>query len=382
MVNEAFSNEPRSPHFEGADMASNLRVGMIGAKADGGWAREAHVPAVEAVAGLELVAVATRKQETADAAGAAFGVERAYGDPRDLIADPDIDIVTVAASVPAHRDLIVAALEAGKHVITEWPVGTSTAQTEEIAALGDKSGLRTAVGLQSRLNPAAERARDLVASGAIGRVVSATVFSSTAGFGRVVGDGELYLEEPETGMNLTTIQAAHTLDFALRLTGRLTSLSALTTTQFPVLEVGDPPRSYRRTLPDHVLVHGRLVEGGALAVQVAGGRAAGDTPLRMELVGETGVLSLDGGAARGFQAGVLDLRLDGEPVGIDDDATAALPDSVVNVARLYAALRDDIRHGTSTAPTFDDAVRLSHLVDDVLGAAATGATTTPTAEWP
>ena len=79
---------------------------------------------------------------------------------------------------------------------------------------------------------------------------------------------------------------------------------------------------------------------------------------------------------------MLRLRVDGRPVAVHDGATDGLPDSVVNVARTYAALRDDVRDGTATAPTFADAVRLSHLLDDMLAAAASGATVTPTREWP
>jgi predicted dehydrogenase len=363
-------------------MANKLRVGVIGVSADRGWARESHVPAIRAAGGLELAAVATRTQETADAAGAAFGVSRAYGDAGDLIADPEVDIVTVAAPVPAHHDLIVAALEAGKHVITEWPVGTSTAQTEQIAAISAKSGLRTAVDLQSRLNPAAVRALALIESGTIGRVLSATVYSSTAAFGRRVADSALYLEKPETGMNLTTIQTAHTTDLAIMLAGRLTSLAALATIQYPELEAGDPPRPFHRVVPDHVLLHGRLAGGGALAIQVAGGRPAADTPFRMDVTGEDGGLTLEGGAARGFQAGLLRLRLNGEPADTTDRETAGLPAPVVNVARVYAALRNDITGGTSTTPDFGHAVRLSHLIDDIRTAATIGQTIMPTADWP
>ena len=363
-------------------MNPNLRVGIVGVAAERGWAREAHVPAVQALDGLELSGVATRSQKTADAAGAAFGVNRAYGDPADLIADPDIDMVTVAASVPAHYDLIVAALEAGKHVLTEWPVGTSTAQTEEIAALGNRRDLHTAVGLQARKNPAALRALKLIESGTIGRVLSATVYSSCVGFGHKITESNVYLEKPETGMNLTTIQTAHTVDLAVLLVGQLTSLAALTTTQYPELEVGDRPRPYRRTLPDHVLLHGRLAGGGALAVQVVGGRPPDNTPFRVDVTGEDGVLVLEGGAPRGFQAGVLSLSLNGKPVEVGAGEAAGLPDPVVNVARVYAALRDDVVGGTTTVPTFDHAVRLSHLIDDLVAAAAAGRTTTPTADWP
>ncbi len=361
-------------------MAKVLRVGIIGVSPERGWARESHVPAVQAVAGLDLAAVATRDQETADAAAAAFDVARAYGDPAALIADPDIDIVTVAAPVPAHRDLILAALQAGKHVVTEWPVTTSVEQTEEIAEIADESGLHTAVGLQARVNPAALRALELIEAGAIGRVLSASVYSSTAGFGRQVAEANLYLEKPESGMNLMTIQTAHTVDFATMLVGPLSSLAALTTIQYPELDVGEPPVSYRRTIADHVLLHGRLADGGALAVQVAGGRPVGDTPFRMDVVGEDGVLRIEGGAPRGFQSGVLGLSLNGETVEIDGGKLAALPDSVVNVARVYATLRDDIAGDTSDAPDFGRAVRVAHLVDDILAAAADGSTRTPTAE--
>jgi hypothetical protein len=78
-------------------------------------------------------------------------------------------------------------------------------------------------------------------------------------------------------MNLTTIQMAHTVDFAIQVAGRLTSLAALTTIQYPELEVGDDGRTFRRTIPDRVLLQGRLVDGGALAVQVVGGRTRSST---------------------------------------------------------------------------------------------------------
>ena len=355
---------------------TSLRVGIIGIDAERGWAREAHGPAVQGVAGLELAAVANRNQHAADAAARALGVERAYGDSAGLIADPSIDIVTVAAPVPAHHDLIVAALQAGKHVITEWPVGTSTAQTEQTAAAAAGTGLHTAVGLQSRLNPAVVHALELVRAGAVGPVLTATVYASTAGFGPVVPEAELYLESPEAGMNLTTIQMAHTVDLAVSLAGELTSVAALTTVQYPQLAVGDPARPYTRTIPDHVLLHGRLAGGGALAVQVVGGRPADDTPFHLSIVGRDGTLTLDGGAPRGFQAGLLALRLDGRTVDVDPGETAQLPNSVVNVACTYAALRDDINHGTRTTADFDHAVRLAHLVDAILASAAKRRTAT------
>lgn len=360
---------------------STLNVGIIGVSSEQSWGREAHVPSVLAVDGLTLAAIATRDQDSADKLATSIGSDRGFGNPLDLIADPDIDIVTVATPVPTHRDLILAALRAGKHVITEWPVGTNTAQTEEIAAVADSSGVCTAVDLQSRLNPAAVHANSLVRSGAIGRVLSATVLSTTAGFGPRIPDSARSLEDPAVGMNLTTIQAAHTIDFALRLTGPLRSLAALQTVQYPQLMVGTDGTPMHRTVADHLLLQGRLEDGGAFAVQVVGGRPPGDTPFRMDIIGEDGTLTLTGGAARGFQAGVLRLDLNGVPVHLKKESLD-VSESASNVSHVYTALRDDIIGGTRTAPNFAQAVQLSHLIDDLLASHDEKRTVTPSAVWP
>jgi predicted dehydrogenase len=106
-------------------------------------------------------------------------------------------------------------------------------------------------------------------------------------------------------MNLTTIQTAHTVDFAIRLVGQLDSLAALTNIQYPELEVGAQKSSYSRTVADHLLIQGRLTGGGALAVQVVGGEPPDHTPFRMDVVGADGTLTVEGGAPRGFQSGLL-----------------------------------------------------------------------------
>ena len=361
-------------------MSKPIRVGIIGASAEGGWARDSHVPAVQALDGLELVAVATNSQETADASAQAFGVAGAYGDAMDLVRAPDIDLVTVAVRVPAHRDLVLGALSAGKHVYCEWPLGRDTGEAEEMAAAAHAAGVHTAIGLQLRGNPVVRRARALIASGAVGRLLSVNVYSATMAFGPDVPGSMLYTEIPENGANLITIQGAHTVDLAITVAGALSDLSALATTQYPEIRVGDGAERRPRIVFDHLLLQGRLANGSALSVDVAGGRPP-ETPFRLEAVGETGVLRLDGGAARGFQSGRLTLSLNGAPQLVDEGELAAMPDAAANVAGVYAALRDDIASGTSTAANFDHAVKLTRLVADLLASSRTGSRK-PAADWP
>ncbi len=362
-------------------MAKTIRVGIIGASAQGGWARESHVPAVVGVEGLELTAVATNSQATATAAARAFGVPSAFASGLDLARSPDVDLVAVCTRVPDHRDIVLAAIAAGKHVYCEWPLGRSVAEAEEMAAAARRAGVLTAVGLQLRGSPAVKRARALVASGAIGRLLSASTYSSTAGFGPDVPDPYLYLEEPANFANLVTIQGAHTIDLAVAVAGTLADLNALTTRQYPEIAAGADGERRPRVTYDHLLLQSRLAAGGALSVEVAGGRPPGDTPFRMRLVGDRGILDLDGGAMRGLQSGRLGVALDGARQAIDEGELAPLSDAATNVGGVYAALRDAIRGGSSDVADFDHAVRLTRLVADLLASSETG-TRKMSPDWP
>jgi predicted dehydrogenase len=234
-----------------------LKVGIIGVNTSGGWAAEAHVPAVQAVDGLNLTAVAAGSQATADEAAQAFGVGKVYGGGLALIADRDIDVVTVATRVPGHRDLLLAALAAGKHVYSEWPLGAGSHQAREIADAARSAGVRHAIGLQLRESPAVRRARNIVASGALGRILSVGVSSTTAGFGPDVPPQYAYLEDPATFANMVTIQGAHTVDLLIALAGSLEFASAIGSRQFPLIEVGEPRQRRERITFDHLLLQGR-----------------------------------------------------------------------------------------------------------------------------
>ena len=214
-------------------MSNSLGVGIIGASAERGWAKVSHVPAIQQLHGLELVAVASGSLEKADAAAKAFGAKRGYADALELIRDPDVDLVTVAVKVPDHRELVLAAITARKHVYCEWPLGRNLAEMEELAAAAQKAGVHVAIGLQTRGNSVTQQARDLIATGAIGRLLSARVFSSTIAFGPDVEAAMAFGEDAANGVTLLTVQGAHTLDFTIAVLGGYSSLSSLLTTQFP-----------------------------------------------------------------------------------------------------------------------------------------------------
>ena len=361
-------------------MTKALRVGIIGASPARGWARESHVPAVQKLAGLELAGVAGRGQEEADAAAKAFGARRGFGDASVMVRDPEIDLVTIAVRVPSHRDLVLQALSAGKHVYCEWPLGRNFAEAEELASAARAARVHAAIGLQARRSPALRRARELITAGAIGRVLSARMDSGTAAFGPKTDKANLYLEDVVNGATLLTIHGGHALDAAIAVLGALEDVAALATTQFPEVEVADDGQRRARTVPDYVVTQSRLSAGGLVSVEVAGGRSA-DTTFRFEVVGDTGHLVLRGGAPRGFQSGRLALSLNGRPQQTDEGELASAPDTAANVGGVYAALRDDVLNGTFTVPDFGHAVRLTRLIEDLRVSSETGARK-PAAHWP
>ena len=364
-------------------MNRTLRVGIIGASAERGWAKISHVPAVQGLAGLELAAVATRDQPSADRAARAFGARAAYADPRQMFADADIDIVAVAVNVPAHRDLLLGALAAGKHIYCEYPLGRDRAESEALAEAAQTAGVHAAAGLQTRSNPAVQKARNLIASGAVGRVLSARIISTAMAFGPKVEAAMAFGERPENGVTLATIQGAHTLDTAVAVLGDFAGASALASTQYPHVEVegeGGPARQ-ARTAPDHLLVQARLAGGAPLSVEAAGGRPPETTPFRFVVTGEGHELVLEGGAPRGFQSGRLRLLLDGAAVPVDEGEAARMPDGAANVSLAYAALRDDVLRGTRAATGFGHAARVARLVEDMLESSRTGAWA-PAEGWP
>jgi predicted dehydrogenase len=127
-------------------MAEKIRLGLIGASVKGTWSSRSHLPAVRASTDIELTAVCTTRTESAEAARRAYGARLAFDDWRKMMASPEIDAVAVVVRVPSHYEPTKAALEAGKHVYCEWPLGRTTAEAEELARLAEAKGLVTAVG--------------------------------------------------------------------------------------------------------------------------------------------------------------------------------------------------------------------------------------------
>src|SRR5256886_3793495 len=154
---------------------STLGVGIIGVSPVRGWAATAHIPALRALPNYEVRALSAHSAESARAIGEVFGVTAVFSDHEQLVIQPDVDVVVVTVKVPHHRELVFAALAAGKAVYCEWPLGRDLDDARAMAALAAERGVPTIVGLQARQAPAIQFVQQLLGEGYVGEVLSTTM---------------------------------------------------------------------------------------------------------------------------------------------------------------------------------------------------------------
>lgn len=346
-----------------------VRVGIVGANPERGWARDAHLAALRALPQFTIAAVSARTQEMADAAAAHFGAARAYGNSLELVQDPGVDIVAVTVKVPEHRAIVLAALAAGKHVYCEWPLGGDLAEAREMAA-AVPSGIHAVIGLQGLFAPAIREAVRLVSCGAIGAPRVLRVFGSAAAWGEDTPAFGAYLQDKSTGATLETIGGGHTLALVEAMIGRYVEVDARNTTFLKLVPIIGTTKTVERSCADHMLVLGKHERGCVSTFEVVGGKPVRRTAL-FELEGSAGWLRVSGTVPGTCQIAPLKLEAS-VPATVLEPIVPGLSGASANVAEAWSAFGRDLREQTFTAPDFAAAERLTGLLLAIDTASATG----------
>jgi predicted dehydrogenase len=362
-------------------MPAKLGVGIIGVSPVSGCAATAHIPALRALANYEIRAVSAHSAESARAAGEVFGVSAVFSDHEQLVTQTDIDVVAVTVKVPHHRELVSAALAAGKLVYCEWPLGRDLADAQEMAALAAKQGVRTVVGLQARQAPAIEFIKQLLGDGYVGEVLSTTVIGLSVP-GDVVIQPNVYMLDGNNGANLLTVAVGHSLDTLTHVLGEFADLSAVSAIRRPLMTTEETRERITKTAADQVAVIGTLTSGAIASIHVREA-VAGGTGFLWEINGTDGTLRITADAALPeiFPLMVAGARGRGEPAELAVPAaltqkwptlTSLEGTPAFNVGRAYAAFAADVEDGTHTVPDFADAVRRHEVIAAIERSAASG----------
>ena len=145
-----------------------VRVGIIGT---GSISRSAHLPAYTSLDTAEVAAICDVSRESVDAAGERFEVAPAdrYTDYRELLARDDVDAVDICTPNQVRLEPLIAACEAGKHVLVQKPMAVSIDEANQMIAAAKKGGVKLGVIYMGRFSPGAALVERLMRSGAIGR---------------------------------------------------------------------------------------------------------------------------------------------------------------------------------------------------------------------
>jgi predicted dehydrogenase len=356
-----------------------IRVGIVGLSPDRGFASVAHIPALRGLSDFEITAVCTTRRESAEATASHFGIPLAFSDPAALASHADVDLVTVTVKVPDHLAPVIAAIEAGKHVYCEWPLGRDTGEAERMLAAADGKGVVHAVGLQGQWSPTLNYIKDLVADGYVGRVLSATMIGRAPNWGATLD--RAYQADFANGANLMTITGGHQIDALCYCLGEFREVSAYVVSRRSEIFAEDQGAMVPLTAPDQLAVCGLLEGGAVVAFQIRGGMARG-IEFMFEIHGSDGdlvaaattggsmqrqELSLHGAQGKGSK--LAELPIPARYRYVPDEIA---PDSPYNVAQLYTKLGESIRNGTKASPGFDAAVRRHRLIDAIVRASQTG----------
>ncbi|CAK7199814.1 hypothetical protein SEUCBS139899_002500 [Sporothrix eucalyptigena] len=324
-----------------------LKVAIVGlsSRATTSWAGSAHIPYLLSKRGQERFQIVALVNSSVDAAKSAIdhfklsGSTKAYGDPAALAKDItegkiDVNLVTIATRVDVHYPVALPILKAVAEaknkpsnfgILVEWPLASNTLDARELASFtGPKSGIRSAVSLQGRVTPAFQAVTNAIASGKIGRILSADV----TGFGGSIsrdslGEGLAYFLDRSIGGNFITIGLGHLIDSIQFAIGDLKDTKALSQIQRPNIKLTRSEKDGSTTVvktvtsnvPDLISVLGTLkprkgdgeqyFSDGSATLQVRlrrGEPFPGDNSLVFSVTGEKGELRLTSQAVMFIQA--------------------------------------------------------------------------------
>ena len=358
-------------------LTGKIRVGLIGA---GNWANNGHLRVLALLPGYEVVAIYARRKAAAQAAAEEFHIAHVCETVDALLALPEIDLVLVLNTAPQHAATVRAVIAVGKHVYCEWPLTTSTDIAEDLFKRAEAAGVRHIVGLQRRLAPHNRYIRDLIDQGYVGKLRSVRIHVSMNYFQGLRPKALDWTAPPENFSSVVAIYAGHFLDMLFQAVGRPTQLSALMVNQFPKVTIAETGEVISTSTPDQLVLAASLGGSAVLSAHIEGGKRNG-SGVQIDITGDAGDLRITNESAFGERDYLIEgahgdnLRLEALPIPESYNwlPPSDLPASVLELANLYAAFERDLSDGTSTAPSFEEAVRLHRLFDAFQKSSATGA---------
>ena len=246
----ALAAQERRPSTE------RIRVGIVGA---GGIVGSTHIPGLRRMPGVEIVAVANRSLESSQRAAEEFDIPRAYADWEELIAADGIDAVLIGTWPYMHKDITLAALDSGRHVLCQARMANNAAEAREMLAASQRHPDRVCMLVPSSSGYSIDRAMLSLRNGdLLGEILSVDVHRLQRGFANFDGELDWRHNEEFSGINVLNVGAIYEL--MMRWLGPGDRVLAKTRVQIPTRRNEQGAR-VPATIPDHVEVLYELANG-------------------------------------------------------------------------------------------------------------------------
>ena len=273
----------------------DIGIGMIG----GGFMAKSHTNAFSTIPyifqpdyGIRRVAIGATTMEHAEAAAKRYGYEYAYADYREIIARDDVDVIDVSTSDETHKEIAIAALKAGKHVLCEKPMALNTKDAMEMQEIAAQSGTVAMMGFNYRFLPAIRLAKELIDQGALGTIYHFHgSYNQDAGANPESPVEKVWYAAGYKGSGVSLGIGSHLIDMARFLCGEITTVSGLTANHNPVRPSANGPRE---VLTEEEMLAVVQFESGATGELKASAISTGrKNQLTFEINGSKGSLVFD-----------------------------------------------------------------------------------------
>ena len=338
-----------------------IRVGFVGAGAN---CRRHHIPKLKAQPGVEIVAVANRSKESGEQVAKEFGIGRVAADWREVVNAPDVDAVCIGTWPYMHRELTVAALEAGKHVLCEARMAMNAAEGRVMLEAARKRPdlvAQLVPGPPSlELDGAVKR---LVSDGYVGDVLAVEVLATQQGRFADGGEGLHWRQDIQLSGN-NVLNMGIWYETMMRWVGPARSVTAMTKIAVPRRK--DATGAWHEVkVPDHIDILARLGRGEGVAHLRFSALTAFAPAPEAWIYGSDGTLRIEPEPKRLSGARRGDKALAEIPIPAAERVGWRVEEEFVNAIRG----REKI-----ALTTFEDGVRYMEFTDAVAKSAASGQT--------
>jgi predicted dehydrogenase len=354
-------------------MASGQRkVGIIGV----GFGAQVYVPAFRSE-GFDVAAICSRNRDKAVQAGKTADIRDVYTNPDELIARDDLDAIAIATPPNAHRELAVAALRAGKHVLCEKPFAMTAKEAAEMRDAAERSGRTAMVGHEFRHTPQRAYIKALLDDGYIGGFQLCTIELFLDRYVTAEPRPLTWLARDEHGGGLLGALGSHYIDGLRHWFGEVASVTGRLAVLRP--DVRDPATGkIVQADADDTFQFTLEFANGGIATMIASFAATPARGAKIAVMGTRGTLIAEQPGPNPLENGIVVASRDGAPPQPLPTPPHYTPFSDSRDPRLMAfrlLVRDFARgidQQMSPSPSFTDGLRCQEVLDAVRESSRTG----------